>query len=308
MHDFSRRVFFLSLIKRYEYYNVSSMSKQRSLLEIHAAVLLFGLAGLFGKWIALSPLIIVLGRVFFASIALALFLGVSKQKFSLPALKLYPLLFVLGLILSLHWFSFFKSIQVSTVAVGLLSYSSFPVFTAFFEPFFFREKIVAANIFFALLCAVGIFLIIPRLDLNNSIHQGVLWGLLSGLTFSVLTILNRKLSQQFSSLIIAFYQDFFACLLLFPFLLFLHPALSTKNILLLCILGIFCTAVAHTFFIKGMRHIKAQTAAIISSLEPVYGIVMALAILHEIPSLRTILGGLIILSSAFSVTLVGSKA
>ena len=104
------------------------MSGKRSLFEIHLAVLLFGLAGLFGKWLALSPVIIVLGRVFFASVSLILIFLFTKQNLRIYPRKNYFLLFFLGLILSLHWVSFFKAIQVSTVAVGLLSYSIFPIF------------------------------------------------------------------------------------------------------------------------------------------------------------------------------------
>ncbi len=275
--------------------------------EIHVAVVLFGIAGLFGKWIALAPSIIVLGRVFFASIALALILLISKQTIFFPKKSTYFLLVSLGLLLAVHSTAFFQSIQISTVAVGLLSYSSFPVFTAFLEPLFFKEKIQIKNLFHAGVCVLGIFLIIPKFDLSNAIFQGVLWGLAAGLTFSVLTIFNRKLSQTYSSLVIAFYQDFFATLFLLPFFFILRPTLDLKNIILLCILGIFCTAGSHTLFIKGMKYIRAQTAAIISSLEPVYGIVIAFFFLHEIPTFRTVLGGMIILSAAFSVTLSGVR-
>ncbi len=259
------------------------------------AVLLFGLAGLFGKLLILSPYIIVLGRVFFASITLALFLWLSKQAMKISPRKNYLYLILLGFILAVHWVSFFKSIQVSTVAVGLLSFATYPVFTTFLEPLLLKEKIIKTNIFFSLFCVVGVFLIIPRFDLDNSTFVGVLWGLLSGLTFAILTILNRKLTQRFSSLLIAFYQDFFAMLFLLPFYFILQPVLNTNDILLLCVLGVFCTAGSHTLFIKGMKRIKAQTASMIHFLEPVYGIIFAFLLLHEIPSLRTITGGAIIL-------------
>jgi drug/metabolite transporter (DMT)-like permease len=108
-------------------------------------------------------------------------------------------------------------------------------------------------------------------------------------------------------LVIAFYQEFFATLFLLPFFFFLRPALNLKTIILLCLLGVFCTAGSHSLFIKGMKYIRAQTAAIISSLEPVYGIIIAFIFLNEIPSLRTILGGMIILLAAFSVTWSGVK-
>lgn len=283
------------------------MKKKRSLAEIHVAVVLFGIAGLFGKWIALAPSIIVLGRVFFASITLALILLISKQTIIFPKKSTYFLLVSLGFLLAVHWTVFFKSIQISTVAVGLLSYSSFPVFTAFLEPLFSKEKIQIKNLFYAGVCVFGIFLIIPKFDLSDAVFQGVLWGVAAGFTFSLLTIFNRKLSKQYSSLVIAFYQDFFATLFLLPFFFILRPALDLKNIILLCILGIFCTAGSHTLFIKGMKYIRAQTAAIISSLEPVYGIVIAFIFLNETPPLRTILGGAIILLAAFSVTWSGVR-
>jgi drug/metabolite transporter (DMT)-like permease len=107
--------------------------------------------------------------------------------------------------------------------------------------------------------------------------------------------------------LITFYQDFWATLFLLPFIFVLRPHLEGRDILLLLILGIFCTALAHSLFIKGMRLIKAQTAAIISSLEPVYGIIMALFVIKEIPSLRTVLGGIVILGTTMAVTLKSSR-
>lgn len=279
------------------------MNRHQSLLEIHLAVFLFGLVGLFGKWLTLQPAIIVLGRVFFASITLAILLWFTKHRIKITSIKDYLLFFLLGFILSIHWISFFQSIQVSTVAVGLLSFSTFPVFTTFLEPLFFGEKIIKINILFSFLCVIGIFLIVPRFNLESSIYQGVLWGLFSGFTFSVLTILNKKLTSKFSSLLIAFSQDFVATLLLAPFFFILQPVLKSKDILLLCLLGVFCTAGAHSLFIKGIRHIKAQTASIISSLEPVYGIILAFLFLYEIPSLQTIAGGVIILWSQVFIIL-----
>ena len=46
----------------------------------------------------------------------------------------------LGALLSAHWMTFFKAIQVSTVAIGLLAFASFPVFVTLFEPIFFKER------------------------------------------------------------------------------------------------------------------------------------------------------------------------
>jgi drug/metabolite transporter (DMT)-like permease len=279
------------------------MRPQKSLLEIHTAVFLFGLAGLFGKWLSLSPFIIVLGRVFFAGMALSVILLATGQSIKIKHRTPFWYFILLGFLLSFHWVCFFRSIQVSTVAVGLLSYSSFPLFTALFEPLFLSEKIEADKIIFAVVCFGGICLIVPQISLNNTVFQGVLWGVSAGLTFSFLSIFNRRLSQKHSSSLISFYQNFWATFFLLPFLFILSPSLEIQSILLLVVLGIFCTALAHTLFIKGMKFIPARTAAIISSLEPVYGIILALVLLKEVPSLRTLAGGLIILSTALVVTI-----
>lgn len=284
------------------------MEKKRSLLEIHSAVVLFGMAGLFGKWLSLPPFVIVWGRVLFASLALgALFLLMKKSKRTAVP-KSHIRLAWLGLLLAVHWSCFFRSIQVSSVAVGLLSYSSFPLFTAFLEPRLSREKVKAEHVFYAFLCLCGVFLIIPRFELGNSTFQGVLWGLAAGLTFSVLAVFNRKLSKKYSSLAIAFYQDAWAAVFLTPVVFIVRPVLGAKDILLLLVLGVFCTAAAHSLFIKGMRWISAHTAAVISTLEPVYGIALALVFLDEVPSVRTLLGGCIILLAVLAMTIKGASS
>lgn len=278
------------------------MSAKNNLAEIHVAVLLFGLAGLFGKWLPLPPVWIVFGRVLFASLTLLPLLLMTGGGPKIPFKKDGLLFIFLGLLLAVHWTCFFQSIQESSVSIGLLAYSSFPLFTVFLEPLFFHEKFIKGNLFLAAVCLCGIFLIIPRFSLENIVFRGVLWGLAAGATFAILTILNRKLTSRYSGRTIAFYQDTFAALFLLP-ALFLYPAIITAgDVLLLIVLGVVCTAAAHSLFIQGMKHIKAQTAALISTLEPVYGILLALVVLREIPSLRTILGGVLILLSVAAVS------
>lgn len=274
-----------------------------NLIHIHIAVFLFGLAGLFGKLIDLPPTIIVLGRVVFATIFLAIILFSRKQSIKLKQRKDYFHLAILGIILAIHWTTFFQAIQVSTVAIGLLSFSTFPVFTTFMEPYFFKEKLKLFNIIIALITFSGIALVIPEFKIENNITQGVLWGISSGFTFSILSILNRKYVRQYSSLVIAFYQDAIATIALLPFLFLVQPIFHTSDILLLVLLGVVFTALAHTLFIKGLTNVKAQTASIITSLEPVYGIVFATILIQEIPEAKVLLGGLIILGCSFYATI-----
>ncbi len=278
-------------------------AKNRSLAEIHTSVLLFGLSGLFGKLIMLPSIIIVLGRVFFSSLFLMVILYYFKQDIRLKQRKHYFYLTVMGIILAIHWSSFFKSIQVSTVAIGLLTFSTFPVFVTFLEPYFFREKIKFSDVIIAAITFIGVLLVIPQFELDNNLTQGALWGILSGFTYAFLSMLNRKYVTEYSSIIIAFYEQFVASITLIPFLLLYKPQFHSKEILLLILLGIVFTGISHSLFINGLKNVRTQTASIISCLEPVYGVVFASVLLREIPTARELIGGLIILSTVFYSTI-----
>ena len=276
------------------------MSKDKSLnslLQIHLAVFLFGSAGLFGKFLNFPSTIIVLGRVVFATIALLALLLVKKQKISLNSNRDYLLLSISGIILAIHWTTFFQSIQVSSVAIGLISFATFPVFVTFLEPYFLKSKLKGADLLIAFATVVGAALVVPSFDLGNSVTQGVVWGLLSAFTFALLSVFNKKNVKTYSSLVIAFYQDLVVAIVLLPFFFFVSPVIKSVDIFWLLILGVIFTALSHTLFIQGMAKVKAQTASIIASLEPIYGIVFAALLLSEFPSVRTLIGGAIILGA-----------
>jgi len=274
----------------------------RNLAEIHLAVLLFGLSGLFAKLLPFSSVIIVLGRVFFSSIFLGGVILYLKKDIKLKEQKHYIYLVLMGAVLAFHWSTFFTSIQVSTVSIGLLTFSTFPVFVTFLEPLFFHEKLKLSNLMIAIVTFLGVMLVIPRFDLGNNLTQGVMWGMLSGLTYAVLSMLNRKFVKDYSSLVIAFYEQVTATIILIPFFVIQHPVFSSIEILLLLLLGVVFTGISHSLFINGLKTIKTQTAGVISCLEPVYGIIFATLILREIPTIREVLGGLIILSAVFYST------
>lgn len=277
-------------------------AKNKNLMEIHSAVFLFGLSGLFGKFLMLSSTIIVLGRAFFSSIFLLILILYVKKDIKLKEKKHYLYLIIMGVILAIHWSTFFESIKVSTVAIGLLTFSTFPVFVTFLEPFFLREKLKLSDVLIAIVTLLGVMLVIPKFQLGNSSTQGVVWGIVSGFTYAILSMLNKKFVKEYSSLVIAFYEQFIATIVLLPFLFLNKPIFTLKDILVLVLLGIVFTGISHSLFINGLKNIKTQTAGIIASLEPVYGIVFAAFLLGEIPTLREILGGIIILSTVFYST------
>jgi len=273
-----------------------------SLLKVHIAVILFGLSGLFGKWIDLPPAMITCGRSMFAFASLFFIILFSKERFVLRQTSHYFVFAGLGLLLALHWWAFFYSIQIATVAVGLLTFSTFPVFTVFLETLFFREKIRWTDIVAASLTVCGVAWMVPALDLNNSTTIGAILGTLSGLTFAILQIINRKYVQVYSGKLITCYQTGVAALVLLPIASPTSINFSMPDILMLIALGVLCTAVAHSLFISGLHSVKVRTASIIAGLEPVYGIFFAMIFLFEIPSWKEICGGLMILTAAVYVS------
>lgn len=278
-------------------------SKNKSLIEIHTAVLLFGASGLFGKLISLPSTVIVAGRVIFSSIFLFILTRFLKKGVKLKERKHYIYLIIMGIILAIHWTTFFHSIQISTVAIGVVTFSTFPIFVTFLEPLFFGDKIKYSDIIAAAVSFLGVAMVAPKLNVWNNLTQGVAWGLVSGLTYAVLSMLNRKYVMEYSSLIITFYEQFITAVILIPFLIFEKPVFRASDILLLVLLGVVFTGVSHLLFVNSLKNIRTLTAGIVSSLEPLYGVIFATLLLGEIPTLREAAGGLIILGTTFYTTI-----
>lgn len=284
------------------------MEKKYSyLLQIHLSVFLFGFAGLFGKWIALDAMSIVWGRVLFASLAFLIWFAIKKTNPFLIPLKTYSYHLVLGILLAFHWWAFFHSIQLSTVAIGLFCYASFPVFTVLLEPVIFKRKIKLSTFFLLVLSSFGIYLILPEINWASNYTQGVLWGLLSGLSFALLTIGNKLMMdserQMQTSLQMAFFQDFFALIFLSPFLFYIMPDINSTSWMQLIVLGVLFTAIGHFLFINGLKKTSAQAASFIANMEPVYGVILAFFLLGEKPAFEAIVGGGLILFSALLASL-----
>lgn len=279
------------------------------MVKLHVAVFLFGFAGLFGKFLTCSPLYIVLGRTCFAAPALFVYARMVSGT-RLGGFDRTRMLFFLfqGILLASHWVLFFLSIQVSSVAVGLVTFSSFPLFVTFMEPFFFQEPLKKGDIATSLAVVAGILLVIPDVDLSNNITLGAFYGILSGLIFAVLALVNRRNARVSDPIAVAFYQNLFAALFLVLPLLVLKPqAPVISDLPILILLGVVFTALAHTFFIQSLTRIRAQTASVIAGLEPVYGIVLALFLLNEIPRVRTLAGGAVIIGATLAASLLSRK-
>lgn len=203
-------------------------SQRKGLISVHVAVALFGFVGLFAKLVDLPAVIIVLGRVFFSSIFLWLFLRFKKQKIRLEEKSDYLWMVGAGAVLAIHWSSYMQSIQSSTVAVGTLTVSTFPIFVIFLEPYLFHEKLKKSDVFCTLMMLVGVFFIVPAFQMDNQITQGVLWGLLSAFTYAILSLMNRRFSSRYPATLVSLYEQGTATIVLIPMMFVLKPVITCR--------------------------------------------------------------------------------
>lgn len=272
---------------------------QRYILNLHIAVMLFGLAGVIGKYICFPAGVITLGRVFFSTLILTMIIVLKKESLMLSYRKDYFIMIISGVLLAVHWTTFISSIQLSTVAIGTITFSTFPLFITFLEPIIYKEKLMAKNITYAFMMFIGVVITIPEFSLDNKITSGVLTGMISSLTYAILCLINRYLSSKYNGDKICLYEQGVATIVLLPLLFIYNITYTTSDILSLIFLGVVCTAFAHCLYVNSLKVVKVQTAGIISGMETVYSIIFAYIFLKEIPVIREIIGGGIIIFVVF---------
>lgn len=283
--------------------SVQSEEYRKSLISLHIAVMLFGLSAVLGQFVTAPAVIVAGGRVICSSLLLFLLSIAGRASLKLKSRKDYGIAVFAGIVLAVHWTTFFQAIQSSSVAIGTITFSTFPLFLTFLEPLLFREKLKVTSVLSAAVLLLGVFITIPEFSLENQITIGILWGMVSSLSYAVLSLANRYLSRSYAARTVCLYEQGTAAVVLLPAILFVKTNWTTQNILGIAAIGFICTAFAHSLYVAAQRKVKAQTAGIISGMETVYGIVYALLFLGEVPGIRELIGGAVILGVALVISL-----
>ena len=283
--------------------SVQSEEYRKSLISLHIAVMLFGLSAVLGQFVTAPAVIVAGGRVICSSLLLFLLSIAGRASLKLKSRKDYGIAVFAGIILAVHWTTFFQAIQSSSVAIGTITFSTFPLFLTFLEPLLFREKLKVTSVLSAAILLLGVFITIPEFSLENQITIGILWGMVSSLSYAVLSLANRYLSRSYAARTVCLYEQGTAAVVLLPAMFLVKISWTTQNILGIAAIGFICTAFAHSLYVAAQRKVKAQTAGIISGMETVYGIVYALLFLGEVPGIRELIGGAVILGVALVISL-----
>ncbi len=271
-------------------------------VALHLSVLLFGLAGVFGKIIAQPALLIVAGRVFFAFISLLIIRQVSVVRFqSITKAQVY-LLIISGFVLVTHWFSFFYAIQESSVSAGLFMFASFPVFSLILEKIYNKNRVYLLELLSIIICIAGLLVISADIRAGEIKFVVFIWGIYSGFSFALLGMLNKHLIQKQNVININLIQYLIAFIFLVPYLLLkVDISISLFDISLMLLLGVVFTAMSHSLFIYSLKRISMFNAALTACLEPVYGSIAAIILLAEKMNLMILIGGILIIISSFII-------
>ncbi|GIU06208.1 MULTISPECIES: DMT family transporter [unclassified Shewanella] len=277
-------------------------NKKTGLLELHFAVLLFGGTALFSKLIPLSALDITLLRCVVAATVLALIVKLSKQRLSLNANKDYFIAIGLGIIVSLHWVTYFASMQLSSVAIGMIAFFTYPVMTVLVEPIVTKTKLKLADVISGIVVLIGVSLLIPEASLGNDVTLGIAIGILSAAFFTARNLLHKRYFSAYSGKQAMFYQTSVAVFFLAPWLSVELSSIEQNVWWLIILLGVVFTAAPHALFTSALRLLSAKTVGLVSCLQPFYGAMLALILLGEDLALKTVIGGTLVVATALFET------
>lgn len=273
-------------------------SFNRNIIYLHIAVMLFGLAGVAAQFVEIPAVLVALGRVVCSSLLLLIIAIVKKESLRLNSGKDYCMIILTGAVMAIHWTTFFQSVQVSTVAIGTITFSTFPLFLTFIEPIVFHEKLRSQSVLSAILLLIGVMITIPEFSMENHTTIGIIWGMVSSLSYAILTLANRYFSPRYAARTVCLYEQGSAAIVLLPALFLVETTWRPLDLAGIAFVGFICTAFAHSLYVSAQKSVRAQTAGIISGMETVYGILYALLFLGEVPSIRELAGGIVILGVA----------
>ena len=286
---------------------------QRAYLDIHLAVFVYGFTAILGDLIPLPATILVWWRVLLTCISLLFLIqfGKNLRKITKPLFLRYM---GIGILIGLHWITFFGSIKYANASVAMVCYATTAFFTSILEPILTEKKLEKTELLLGFLVIPGMVLIgqsIPR-----GMWFGILLGIISAILIACFAIYNKKWIDKADPTSITFIEMTSSWLFI-SLLLPLFYAYSPESSFLpsqmdwvyLLILSLLCTTLAFVLNLRSLKHISAFTSTLIGNLEVLYGIALAIIILQENKELSFsfYIGALIVLLSVFGHPFINKK-
>lgn len=259
------------------------------------ATLCISTSGVLGKYIDMPTEIIIWFR---ASLAMVFLYAYSKYKridLKIKSSKDYKPFIISGVLMAAHWVTYFYALKLSNVALGVLSLYTFPIIIALLEPLFLKVKFKPIYILLSLMVLSGLYILTPEFNIESSQVKGILFGVFSAFCYAIRILILKQHVANYNGIMLMFYQTVIITVLLLPTLFFMDLSGLQNQFPFLFLLAFITTAVGHSLMLHSLKFFSASTASIISSLQPVFGIILAFFFLQETPLKNTYIGGSLIL-------------
>ncbi|MDO6819201.1 DMT family transporter [Zobellia sp. 1_MG-2023] len=268
----------------------------KNFLEINLAMVLLSTSGPLGRFIEL-PVPITIGiRSLIALLLLFLYCRLKGISFGLSSKDRMPVL-VSGVLMGVYWLAYFMALQKSNVAIGMLSLFTYPVITAFLEPLFLKTRFQKMHLLLGILVLCGIYFLVPDFSFENSYTVAIGFGVFSALCYAVRNLILKKQVDTYPGSVLMVYQMAIICLMLAPAFFYYELEAIPGQWAGLLGLAVVTTVFGHTMFVNCFKYFSITTISILSSIQPVYGILIGALVLSEIPAWSTVIGGCLILTS-----------
>tara|TARA_R110000868_G_scaffold110962_2_gene299979 strand:+ start:710 stop:1618 length:909 start_codon:yes stop_codon:yes gene_type:complete len=275
--------------------------KLNNYLHLHFIVFVWGFTAVIGKLITIDALPLVWYRMLMASLIILAYILIRKFQLKVSP-KTLLMLILGGIVVSLHWVTFFMAIKVSNVSIALATMSTGAFFTALLEPFWYGRKMVGYELVFGLIVMLGLYIMFR---VETGFLNGILLALVSSFLSATFSLINGKLTQEQRPSVISFYELGSGVLFLSIYLVFSGSfdqkffQLSVNDWMYIFILASICTAYAFIASVKILKYISPYTVMLTINLEPVYGIILAFLLLGESEKLNPLfyVGALLILTT-----------
>lgn len=277
-------------------------NKLKNYLHLHLLVFIAGFTAILGELISVDAVSLVWYRMVIASVLMLLFIKFRKINIAIN-FKTLVKFSVAGILIALHWITFFESIKQSNISIALSMFSTGAFFAALIEPLFFKRKVIWYEIFFGILIIFGVLLITKA---EMQYINGIILGISAAFFSTLFAVINGKFVKSYSASVISFYEFISGVIFVTLFIIFFMNGfsfdffnLSVSDWTYLFILASICTAYAFIAAVHIMKYISPYTVVLSYNLEPVYGIVLAIILFPEKEKMSTefYIGAAIIVST-----------
>ncbi len=287
-------------------------AKAKNYLHLHILVFIAGFTAILGELISINAVSLVWYRMIIASVLMFAFIRFRRIKIQVP-LKSKLKFLLAGVIIALHWITFFEAIRQSNVSITLAMFSTGAFFASFIEPLFYKRRLLWYEIVFGAIVIIGVYLITQS---EIKYINGILLGILSALLSTLFAVINGQFIKQHQATVISFYEFISGVVFISIFILIFKDGfssefftLSSQDWIYLFILASVCTAYAFIGSIMVMRYISPYTVILTYNLEPLYGIILAVILFPktEIMSSQFYYGAFLVLATVLAESIVRNR-